>query len=101
MPGEVHAYIYGHCYSIAAWVIQAADKRYMSKNSSMMIHHGESDKTEFDRQMDDRCVAILLDRIREKHPEYPKHKLDKLLLKDTYLWPEEALDLGLIDEVLE
>lgn len=101
MPCQVHAYVYGHCYSIAAWIIQAADRRVMSTNSSMMIHHGESAKTEFDKQMDERCVNILLERIRQKHPDFTRAKLEKMLLKDTYFWSNEALEIGLIDEVLE
>lgn len=101
VKSPVHITVYGHCYSMAAWILQAGDIRRMSKNSSLMIHHGEGSKTAFDRQQDDTCVDILLDRIREKHPTYSRQKLDKQLLKDWYMIPEEALELGLIDEVVE
>lgn len=101
VSSPVHISVYGHCYSIAAWILQAGDVRRMSAHSSLMIHHGNGNKTTFDREMDDKCVDILLDRIREKHPEYTRQKLDKLLLKDSYMWPEQALELGLIDEVVK
>lgn len=101
LSSPVHITVYGHCYSIGAWILQAGDVRKMSKHSSLMIHHGSGDKTQFDKEMDEKCVDILLDRIREKQPEYSRKQLDKLLLKDTYLWPEEALKLGLIDEIGE
>lgn len=101
VPSPVHGTVIGHCYSIAAWILQACDVRRMSHNSSLMIHHGEGSKTQFDKEQDKKCIEILLSRIREKHPNYTETKLDKLLLKDTYLFPEEALELGLIDEVVE
>jgi ATP-dependent protease ClpP protease subunit len=101
LPNHVTITVYGHCYSIGAWILQAADTRKMAKHSAIMIHHGEGEKTQFDKELDNKCVDILLNRIREKNPDYTKKQLDKLLLKDTYMWGEEALKLGLIDEVGE
>lgn len=98
---EVHVYIYGHCYSMASWVIQAADRRIMSKNSIMMIHYGEGARDNLDKQINEVFINIMLPRIQEKKPKFSRAQLDKMLLKDTYLWPHEALELGLIDEVLE
>lgn len=100
VPTQVHITVIGHCYSIAAWILQAGDVRRMSPNSSLMIHHGQGRKDAFEKEQDRRCSELLLKRIREKHPNYTEARLDKLLLKDTYLFPEEALELGLIDEVV-
>jgi len=100
VSNPVIATVYGHCYSIGAWILQAADTRRMSKHSSLMIHHGSGDKTQFDKELDDKCVDILLDKIREKNPDFSRKQLDKMLLKDTYLWGEQALALGLIDEIV-
>lgn len=107
----VNACVRGNCYSMAAWILQAADHRSMAKNSSMMIHDGDKSlegKTgdikalkKFYDDMDNRCVDILLERIREKHPGFSKARLYKMLQNDIYLWPEQALELGLIDEVLD
>jgi ATP-dependent protease ClpP protease subunit len=97
----VNITIYGHCYSMASWILQAADHRSMSRNSTLMIHHGDGPKDAFSKEQDKRCTRILLDKIREKNPEFTEARLNKMLLRDTYLWPEEALALGLIDEVLE
>ncbi len=96
----VHITVIGHCYSIAAWILQAGTVRRMTEHSSLMIHHGEGSKTAFDKEQDEKCSEILLSRIREKHPNYSEQKLDKLLLKDSYMWPQQALELGLIDEVV-
>lgn len=101
VSSPVHIVVYGHCYSIAAWILQAGDKRMMSKHSSLMIHHGQGEKTQWAKEEDDLCMDILLERIREKHPEFSKARLNKMLLKDTYMRPKQALELGLIDEILE
>jgi hypothetical protein len=65
-----------------------------------MIHHGEGAKTVFDKEVDKRCTQILLERIREKNPNFSEQKLDRMLLKDSNLWPEEALELGLVDGIV-
>ena len=101
LSSPVHIDVYGHCYSIGAWILQAADHRRMSKHSSLMIHDGEGTKDKFHREQDEKCRDILLARIREKHPDYKVSVLQKLLDTDTYMWPEQALALGLIDEVIE
>lgn len=73
----------------------------MTRNSSIMIHDGEGEKSRFFREMDVRCRDILLARIREKHPRYQAVSLQKLLDTDTYMWPEQALELGLIDAIID
>lgn len=101
VPNHVCITVYGHAYSIGAWILQAGDTRRISPHSALMIHHGSGDKTEFDREFDDKCTQILLNRIREKNPTFSEKQLDRMLLKDTYLFPEEALKLGLVDEILD
>jgi ATP-dependent Clp protease, protease subunit len=106
----VHTTVTGHAYSMGAWILQAADVRRMTKHSSLMIHDGDSTVSgrsqdaknwyTFYEQQDDVCVNILLERIREKNPNFPKAKLVKMLKQDTILWAPEALELGLIDEIV-
>lgn len=100
-PSNCIGTVYGYCYSIAAWILQGCTWRRMSKHSSMMIHNGDGTKDKFNLEQDALCNTILLNRIREKHPKFPASKLEKMLLTDTYLWPHQALELGLIDEVIE
>lgn len=106
----VHITVLGHCYSIAAWILQAGTVRRISQSSSLMIHDGDktvSGREEqtrpwylFYQEQDVYCRQILLQRIRERHPDFTLAKLEKMLKRDTILWPKQAVELGLADEVV-
>lgn len=98
---QVTATVMGSAWSMAAWILQAADIRRMTKHSSLMIHDGSGRKDKFTKKQDIFMRKILLDRIREKHPQYPVSKLQRFLDTDTYFSADEALELGLIDEVVD
>lgn len=103
--------VLGHAMSMASIVLQAASKRVMTKNSRLMIHYGsfamdghsksalvwakEEEKT------NKLVEQIFLNKIREVSPEYKLSSLKELLAFDTILDAEQALNLGLIDEVIQ
>lgn len=95
----VHIVVMGSAYSMAVWVLQAADHRMMSPSSSLMIHDGEGPKDAFTKRQDVYCRDILLLSIKEKNPKFTVGELQAMLDTDTYLSSWEALDLGLIDEI--
>lgn len=107
----VHIHVTGHCYSMAAWILQAGDVRTMSKHSSLMIHDGDESAAgpvkvarnwgRFYKRQGEICFDLLYQKIREKNPTFRKTSLQKMLDTDTILLPQEALELGLIDEVVE
>lgn len=107
----VHVEVVGSAYSMAVWVLQAGDVRRMHRHSSLMVHSGETmvsgskksmdNWARFYQELDAVCEDILLGRIREKKPRYTRAKLQKLLEADTLLWSPQALELGLIDEIVE
>ena len=103
--------IQGYGMSIAAWILQAADRRVMTKNSRLMIHtghytlgynHPEINKRLVEQFARDEEIFenILLEKIKIKHPDFTKAKIKSMLRFDTILTPEEALNLGLIDEIV-
>lgn len=101
--------VYGQALSMGSIILQAADKRVMSKNSRLMIHDGQYaidgevrtiykniDET---KELDNLCANILHARIKEKHPDYSLNKLKKKLDRDTFFNCTSALEIGLIDEI--
>lgn len=101
----------GYGMSIAAWILQAADHRVMTKHSRLMIHtgyialsenHPEINKRwmrQFDKD-EEEFENILLNKIKIKKPNFTKKQIKELLKFDTILTPEEALEFNLIDEIL-
>jgi len=101
----------GRIMSIAAWIMQAADHRTMTKSSRMMIHTGRmglpEDHPEINKKWMSQFIKdeeifenILLEKIRIKKPNFTTSQVKKLMRFDTILTPEQALDLNLIDEIV-
>lgn len=107
---ETTVIVQGNAASMGAWVLQAADRRIMMPSSRLMIHIGSTSAPDdharnnikllkaLERELP-RFEEILLSKIREKHPKFRKDKLVKMLDFNTYLWPEDAVELGLADQI--
>ena len=113
MKNFVRIIAYGEVGSMASVIFQAADtgRRFMMPNSYLMLHEGESgtvgkkkDRKEWNRLLnfqDKRCIEMYMDKINEKKSTYTLKQLEAKLDKDWILLPEEAIDWGLADQVLE
>jgi ATP-dependent Clp protease protease subunit len=103
--------VYGEACSMAAVILQAADTRRMAPTARLMIHVGSESYDDhvhivrrwakYIAKEDKICTDKLLDRIREKHVDFSRGKLNKMLEFDTILNAEEAVKLGLADEVIK
>ena len=99
----------GNIMSMATLILQAADKRILSKHSVFLLHHGHGaesghvkeirSRVEFGKKYDEILNEIYLVKIREKNPDFSRKKLEKLLDFDSILLPKEVVELGLADEV--
>ncbi|MEE9401427.1 MAG: ATP-dependent Clp protease proteolytic subunit [Dehalococcoidia bacterium] len=108
-PCHVEVRIMGHAMSMAAWFSQAADTRIIYPNATMMIHYGEmgfyghtldlerfsKESSRLNRLMEDH----FLERIKEKLPKYTRRQLREKMLFDWFINADEALELGLVDEI--
>ena len=107
---EVTIQVFGHAMSMGSWILQAGTQRMMHKHSTMLLHYGTKDT--HGHTMDvikfaEECKRVntlmedgYLDKIRRKHRNYPKERLQQLINFDKYLTAQEAVDLGLADEVI-
>lgn len=102
--------VVGHAMSMGAVILQAADERVVHPNARIMVHVGYQSHAsnhprivqkwaEEYKKVDAQLEEIFLARIREKHPTFSLEKVKELLLFDTILSAQEAVDLGLADRI--
>ena len=103
---DVHTYIDGSAASAATLMSLAGDKRFIHKNSLMLIHQlsammvegtHEQFKDEFENQQ------RLMDRIKTLYREKANMSdevLEELLKHDLWLDADKCLEYGLVDEVI-
>lgn len=102
--------VFGHAFSMGSIILQAADIRILAPHSRVMIHYGTDGgsmngkdfqaKAKEGERLDVLVEDIYLDKIQEKQPQFTRADLKAILTVDTYMSPEEALNLGLADEIL-
>jgi ATP-dependent Clp protease protease subunit len=107
---EVTIRVSGVAMSMGSIILQSGDKRTITKNSKIMIHRGEmaveGHFTDVQRavadnkDMDDRCVNIYLEKIKESKPKFSRSQVQKMMDFDTYISAQRALELGLVDEIV-
>ena len=101
----VHTYIDGFCASAATFISVVGSKRFMSRNSYMLIHQlstnfwGKYSEFEDEKQN----LDLMMKTIKNVYKEYTKVPMKKLdeILKHDLLWDAETcLKYGLIDEII-
>lgn len=106
---EVEIRVEGVAMSMGSIILQAGDKRTMTKHSRLMIHRGSTEMAgnlpdveramKETKQLDKLCCDIYFDKMTDKDPNFKRSKLEKMMDYDTYISSEEALELGFVDEV--
>lgn len=111
IPAVVTIDVVGEACSMAAIILQAGDIRRLSANSRVMIHVGSEGYDEnhatiirrwakYQAKEDKICTDKVLERIRERHPDFTRGRLNRLMDFDTILTANEAIELGLADEII-
>ena len=101
----VHTYVDGFCASAATFLSVVGEKRFMSRNSYMLIHQLSSNfwgkYSEFEDEK--KNLDLMMTTIKNVYKEYTKVPMKKLdeILKHDLLWDAKiCLKYGLIDEII-
>ena len=95
----------GIAYSAGSIILASGTKRYAVENSNIMIHQhnltvGNLKHTELINEVEaSKDTYKKIENFYVKATNQTRSKIKKLLEKDSYITPEEALKLGLIDEI--
>lgn len=100
----VHTYIDGFAASAATLISVVGDRRFISKNSLMLIHQlssinsGKYDKMEDEMENLDNIMKIVTE-LYIKNTKIEREKLLEILKKDIWLESKTCLEYGLVDVV--
>ena len=101
----VHTYVDGFCASAATFLSVVGKKRYMSRNSYMLIHQLSSSLWGKYSEIEDekKNLDLMMETIKSVYKEYTKVPMKKLdeILKHDLLWDAKTcLKYGLVDEII-
>ena len=101
----VETYVDGFCASAATFISVVGSKRFMSRNSYMLIHQLSSALWGKYSEIEDekKNLDLMMETIKSVYKEYtkvPMRKLDEILRHDLLWDAKTCLKYGLIDEVI-
>ena len=101
----VHTYVDGFCASAATFLSIVGTKRFISKNSYMLIHQLSSQFWGKYSELEDQKqnLDLMMDTIRNTYKEYtkvPTEQIDEILKHDLFWDAETCKTLGLVDEIV-
>jgi ATP-dependent Clp protease protease subunit len=101
----VHSYAEGLVASASTLISVCCHKRYIRKNSILLIHQVRSwfegtyeDFNDEKQNMD--LVMKIIKNVYLKHTKFSEDELNTLLKRDIYLNAEDAIRYGLADEII-
>lgn len=115
-PNPVIGVVIGDCFSMASIILQACRNRYASEHSRMHIHHVTNPVNLTLRHYDtirslekellaDIALAQKNDKISidilEKKLKISREKIIKIMDEDKPITTAQALEIGLIDEIIK
>lgn len=96
--------VVGAAMSMGSIILQAADKRIMTPNARIMIHDGYSSISGTPKNVEAQASEVsnirkIFYKIYSGRTGLSEKDFDKWCSVDTYINAEEALSLGMIDEI--
>jgi ATP-dependent protease ClpP protease subunit len=105
LTSDVHTYVDGAAASAATIISVAGTKRYIGKNSLMLIHqlstgnYGKYSELEDDMENNKRLMKSIKD-IYKQYTKVPMKQIDDILKHDLWFDSARCLELGLVDGIL-
>lgn len=105
LKSEVHTYIDGAAASAATIISVAGKKRFIGKNSLMLIHqlssasYGKFSEMEDDMENNRRIMKMIKD-VYKQYTKVPMKQIDEILKHDLWFDSAKCLELGLVDQIL-
>lgn len=104
-PVEIHTYVEGMAASAATLLSVCAHKRYIRKNSFMLIHEVRGGLWgPFEEIKEEvKNLELIMSYIKSiylKHTKFTEDELEDILKQDLYLDANECLKYGLVDEIV-
>ena len=101
----VHTYVEGNVSSAATLVSMAGKKRFISKNSVMLIHQISSwFQGTYENHIDERKnLDMIMERVKDfyiKHSKISLEELEELLKHDINISSEDCLKYGFVDTII-
>ena len=101
----IHTYVDGFAASAATFISVVGEKRFISRNSYMLIHQlsgnfwGKYSEFEDEKQNLDLMMKTIKD-VYKKYTKLPMKKLDEILKHDLMWDANTCLEYGLVDEIV-
>lgn len=105
MKSKVYTYVDGCVASAGTLISTVGDKRFIGSHGHVLIHQLSSGVYGKYSEMEDEmttCTNLmkLMKDFYKKHTKLPMKKLDELMKRDIWLNADEALQFGIVDEIL-
>ena len=102
---DVHTYVDGYAASAASLISVSGKKRFMTKNSLVLIHQLSSGKEGKLEELDDEMknLNLLMKMAKDIYTSKTKinpERLDKMLRHDIWMTSDECKNLGIVDEII-
>ncbi len=105
LKSDLYTYVEGGAASAATLISVTGKRRFIGKNSLMLIHqlsagnYGNFQQLE-DHQENYRRLMNIIKGIYKQYTKLPMKTLEEILKRDLWLTPEECLKYGMVDEII-
>jgi ATP-dependent Clp protease protease subunit len=105
LKSKVYTYVEGAAASAATLITACGHKRFIGKNSFMLIHQLSSISAGTFEQLEDcqennKRLMSLIKTIYKQYTKIPMKELDNILKHDLWIDSSTCLQHGLVDEVI-